>query len=70
MKRTFAVAVGLCTALSAVAADPPPGEKTGLNVGEKAPEFKLKDQSGKERELKEMLKDGPLALVFFRSAGW
>jgi len=70
VKRVLAVAVGLCVALSAASADPPPEEKTGLKVGEKAPEFKLKDQSGKERELKEMLKDGPVALVFFRSASW
>lgn len=53
----------------AVAADPP-AEKTGLKVGEKAPEFKLKDQTGTERELKALLKDGPVALVFYRSASW
>ncbi len=47
-----------------------PEEKTGTKVGEKAAEFKLKDQAGDERELKALLKDGPVALVFFRSASW
>ena len=53
----------------AVAADPPES-KTGLKVGEKAPDFKLKDQAGTEHELKGLLKDGPVALVFYRSASW
>jgi len=71
MFRVLAVSVGLCVALGAVrAADPAPEEKTGPKVGEKAPEFTLKDQAGKERKLSEMVKDGPIALVFFRSAGW
>ena len=47
-----------------------PEEKTGTKVGEKAPDFNLKDQSGDERELKALLMDGPVALVFFRSASW
>lgn len=55
----------------AVAADKePPAEKTGLNVGEKAPAFKLKDQAGKERTLEGFLKAGKVAIVFHRSAGW
>lgn len=43
------IALGLAAILMvapAWAADPPP-EKTGLKIGEKAPAFKLKDQSGK-----------------------
>lgn len=51
------------------AADPPP-EKTGLKVGEKAPAFRLKDQTGKERTLDEFVKKGKVALVFYRSASW
>jgi cytochrome oxidase Cu insertion factor (SCO1/SenC/PrrC family) len=71
MHRVLAVSVGLFAALGvARAADPAPEEKTGPKVGEKAPEFTLKDQAGKERALKEMLKDGPVALVFYRSASW
>lgn len=69
MTRVLALAVVLGVALGASAADPPP-EKTGIKVGEKAPAFKLKDQTGTERELAALLKDGPVALVFYRSASW
>ena len=48
----------------------PSKEKTGLQVGVKAPAFTLKDQQGKERTLEEYLKKGKVALVFYRSAGW
>ena len=51
------------------AADAAP-EKTGLKIGEKAPAFTLKDQHGHERSLTNLLKKGPVALVFFRSASW
>jgi cytochrome oxidase Cu insertion factor (SCO1/SenC/PrrC family) len=71
MRWCHGIVLGLLVGLTGAAgADPPPDEKTGLKVGEKAPEFTLKDQAGKDRALKEMLKDGPVALVFFRSAGW
>jgi hypothetical protein len=43
-------------------------DKTGLAVGEKAPGFTLADQSGAERSLEDLLKAGPVALVFTRSA--
>jgi len=42
----------------------------GISVGEKAPEVQLKDQHNKLRTLSEILKDGPVALVFHRSADW
>lgn len=42
----------------------------GLKVGTKAPEFSLKDQEGETVTLKGLLKDGPIALVFHRSANW
>lgn len=72
MNRVIACALGLAVVLSAAvpAADPPPAEKTGIKVGEKAPAFKLKDQTGEERELAALLKDGPVAIVFYRSASW
>ena len=47
-----------------------PNEKAGLQVGEKAPKFTLKDQEGKERSLDDLLKKGKVALVFYRSADW
>ena len=71
MLRGWAIAFGFLIGTGvASAADPAPDEKTGIKVGEKAPEFKLKDQAGEERALSALLKDGPVALVFFRSAGW
>lgn len=72
MNRVIACALGLALALagSAPAADPPPDEKTGIKVGEKAPAFKLKDQAGEVRELSALLKTGPVAIVFYRSASW
>lgn len=69
VRWTWGVVVTLIGTV-AVAADPAPEAKTGLKVGEKAPEFKLKDQTGTERSLADLLKDGNVALVFFRSADW
>jgi peroxiredoxin len=67
----WGITFGLLLGAGAVlAADPAPEEKTGLNVGEKAPEFKLKDQNRNERSLTTLLKDGNVALVFYRSASW
>jgi len=71
MNRLWCVAFGLLAGVgAALAADPAPDEKTGLKVGDKAPEFKLKDQAGQERALSTLLKDGSVALVFYRSASW
>jgi len=71
MKRFCGVVLGLMIGAGAVFADnPAPDEKTGLAVGEKAPDFKLMDQTGKERSLSELLKDGNVAVVFYRSASW
>ncbi len=48
-----------------------PNDKIGgIKVGDKAPEFTLKDQTGQEHKLSELCKDGPVALVFYRSASW
>ena len=54
-------------ALAAEAAAP---EKTGLSVGQKAPAFTLKDQNDRDVSLDSLLKKGPVALVFYRSADW
>jgi cytochrome oxidase Cu insertion factor (SCO1/SenC/PrrC family) len=46
-------------------------EAPGIEVGEKAPDFSLKDQDGKETKLSDMLEDNKsVALVFYRSANW
>ncbi len=47
-----------------------PEEKTGIPVGAKAPRFQLRDQNDKERSLDEFLKNGKVALIFYRSASW
>ncbi len=47
-----------------------PEEQTGLKVGSPAPKFTLKDQTGKDRTLDELLAKGKVALVFYRSAVW
>jgi peroxiredoxin len=38
----------------------------GLFINSKAPEFRLKDQNGKEVSLKDLRKKGPVVLVFYR----
>lgn len=71
MKCLRGVAFGVLVSVgAAIAAEPAPDEKTGIKVGQKAPEFTLKDQTGAERALSTLLKDGPVALVFYRSANW
>jgi hypothetical protein len=54
--------VGVSTALAA--------EGPGLKKGTKAPEIELKDQNGKVVKVSDMLKKGPVAVVFHRSANW
>jgi cytochrome oxidase Cu insertion factor (SCO1/SenC/PrrC family) len=49
--------------------DPAP-VNVSLNVGDAAPEFRLTDQHGKQRSLKEFLGNGSVAVVFYRSAEW
>ena len=70
LKRLLATAAGVLALAGAARAGPPPEEKTGIRVGDKAPDFKLKDQDGRERGLSELLKTGPVAVVFHRSARW
>jgi cytochrome oxidase Cu insertion factor (SCO1/SenC/PrrC family) len=61
---------GILLALAANASEPAPPEHTGLAAGEKAPLFTLKDQTNHDVSLESLLKKGPVALVFFRSADW
>jgi cytochrome oxidase Cu insertion factor (SCO1/SenC/PrrC family) len=70
MRYLRVMACWLFLAGVALAAEPAPESKTGLKVGEKAPEFKLKDQAGQEQSLTELLKTKPVAIVFYRSASW
>jgi hypothetical protein len=41
-----------------------------VTVGQKAPTFQLIDHNGQEQTLEALLADGPIALVFYRSASW
>ncbi len=42
----------------------------GLNVGDKAPSFELKNQKDETVKLSALLEHGPVAIVFYRSADW
>lgn len=46
------------------------GSRTGPAVGERAPEFTLPDQHGKQHTLQDLTGPGGLLLVFSRSADW
>ena len=37
---------------------------TGLKIGDKAPDFQMADQNGKKLHLANLLKQGPVVLVF------
>lgn len=50
--------------------EPEVSDGPGIEVGEKAPAFTLKDQNGKEQALEDLLKKSSVALVFYRSADW
>ena len=52
------------------AAEEAPLAEVGLAIGQRAPAFTLKDQNGKEVSLEVLLKKGPVAVVFYRSADW
>lgn len=45
-------------------------QQIGLPIGQPAPAFTAPDQNGREISLESLLKKGPVALVFFRSADW
>lgn len=48
----------------------PADELAGLKVGDVAPGFELKNQAGVPVKLQSLLKTGPVAVVFYRSADW
>jgi cytochrome oxidase Cu insertion factor (SCO1/SenC/PrrC family) len=67
---TTVVLLAVATAWSQDKGKPAPEEQTGLTVGTKAPKFTLKDQQGRDCSLDEYVKNGKVALVFYRSADW
>ena len=46
------------------------GATSGLNVGEKIPDFALPDQTGNQRRFRDLAGPDGLLLVFSRSADW
>ena len=72
----FWVAVTLLAVVMAAAPQPPAARqridvsKLGPQVGERVPDFNLKDQSGKSVNLRSLMGPNGAMLVFFRSADW
>lgn len=62
MKRVFCLIALLHIVFFLFAQEAP----EGLFINSKAPDFKAKDQHGKEVRLKELLKKGKVVLVFYR----
>jgi peroxiredoxin len=62
-------AVLLCARAFAAGHDPAPAE-VGLRIGDQAPAFTLKDQNNNDVSLDSLVKKGPVAVVFYRSADW
>jgi hypothetical protein len=69
-------AITLVAGLVAAAPQSPPARKPidvsklGPRVGERVPDFSLKDQNGKSWTLQSILGPKGAMLVFFRSADW
>jgi peroxiredoxin len=70
MKKSLATAVATFLAISLSIAGEASPEQIGLPVGKPAPKFTLRDQNDKEVSLDQLLKRGPVAVVFVRSADW
>lgn len=71
--RSLAIATAFLISLaftSTARAEKVDKEPPGLAIGKKAPDFELKAQNGKPLKLSTMLKKGPVAVVFHRSANW
>lgn len=45
-------------------------EEIGPKAGSEIEDFVLMDQTGTERRFSDLLSDGPVAVVFHRSADW
>lgn len=61
---------GLLLCGAAPAAEQGSAAEIGLKIGDRAPGFVLKDQDNRKVSLESLLKKGPVALVFVRSANW
>lgn len=63
MKKLIVFFLLIYTSYSVYSQDDAP---EGLFIGSKAPDFKANDQRGNEIHLKDLLKKGPVVLVFYR----
>lgn len=72
MKRgaSFLLMLVLCSAAMAKEGSEATNKSPGLQVGEKAPDFTLLDQDNQKVQMSALLKNGPVAIVFHRSAQW
>lgn len=66
--RTLLAPLGLALILAALA--PLSHAAPGLAVGTAAPAFALPSAHGEQLTLNDLLRKGPVALVFYRSADW
>ncbi len=64
------VAANLFALRGTAAESPTAAGEIGLKIGDPAPGFTLKDQNGLEVSLSDLVKKGPVAVVFHRSAEW
>ena len=62
MKRIACLLIVMHIACFLIAQEAP----EGLFINSKAPDFKAKDQNGKEVHLKDLLKNGKVVLIFYR----
>jgi len=74
VRLTLALVLVYHTAQSSAGAQSPPQKidvsKLGPKVGERVPDFSLKDQNGKTWTLASIMGPKGAMLVFFRSADW
>ncbi len=71
MKKYLVVFASLLLAAALPAAEPNvSATMPGLKVGDQAAAFTLKNSAGADVALGDLLKRGPVALVFYRSADW
>ena len=72
--RHFLLLIALWMSAGVFAQSPPTGKidvsKLGPQVGERVPDFNLKDQNGKSWTLQSIMGRKGAMLVFYRSADW
>jgi hypothetical protein len=74
--RTLLLGLAAASLIAAVQAQTPPAKtaadlaRLGPQIGDRAHDFSLPDQTGTARDLKSVLGPNGAMLVFFRSAEW